>query len=140
EEVDERHAARQHRVAAAEDRVEQVEHLEARDHGDDEHEEDARGQQRHGDRAELPPPGGAVELRGLVQLGRDALEPGGEHDHGEAERRPQADHGDGDGRGPGVEIQYGPSMPTTASARLRMPKSPLKMTRHTMATAVGMAT
>src|SRR5690606_4653116 len=35
EEVDERHAAGQHRVAAAEDRVEQVEHLEARDDGDD---------------------------------------------------------------------------------------------------------
>ena len=41
---------------------------------------------------------------------------------------------------PGVEIQYGPTMPNSPRNEFTMPKSPLNMMRHTSAIAAGIAT
>ena len=70
--------------AAAGHDVDEIEAGKGRNDADDEAKEDRGAQERQGDPPELAPAAGAVDRGRLVEIGRDALQPGEQDDHEEA--------------------------------------------------------
>ena len=84
--------------AAAGHHVDQVEHAEGVERAEDERDENRRLEQRQRHVPELPPGGGAVDARRLVERGVDVLQPGEQQQRDE--RRGLPDVGE-DHRHPG---------------------------------------
>src|SRR4051812_31953412 len=94
--VEDDRCGRPARSALGED-VELGERQERADHGEDHAHPDRAAQQRDRDVELPPPPRGAVQLGGLVELARDALHPGDHEHHGQPGDGP--DHQEADESG-----------------------------------------